>query len=138
MFVQEVILDLHKRKIPGLFIKLDIFKAFDSVNWPYLLHIMQHLGFGQRWRNRISNLWGTTSSTFLLNGQPGKKLSHCMGVRQGDPLSPVLFLLALEPLHRLFKLAQELGGLERLSKGCEAFRVSLYADDAAVFIQPSE
>jgi hypothetical protein len=51
MYVKEAIRDLHKRKIPAIFIKLDISKAFDTVNWPYLLHIMEHLGFGQRWRN---------------------------------------------------------------------------------------
>jgi hypothetical protein len=44
VYVQEVIKDLHKRKIPYLFIKLDISKTFDSVNWPYLLHILSHLG----------------------------------------------------------------------------------------------
>jgi hypothetical protein len=48
MFVQDVIKDRHKRKLPSLFIKLDISKAFDTINLPYLLQIMTHLGFGQR------------------------------------------------------------------------------------------
>jgi hypothetical protein len=51
------------------------------------------------------------------------------GVRQGDPLFPMLFLLAMEPLHRLFQKAQQLGLLENLNKACDTFRVSLYADD---------
>jgi hypothetical protein len=50
VYVQQVIKDLHKRKIPALFIKLDISKVFDIVSWPYLLDIMQFWGFGQRWR----------------------------------------------------------------------------------------
>jgi hypothetical protein len=50
----------------------------------------------------------------------------------------MLFILAMEPLHLLFKKAQELGLLEVVSKGCEAFRVSLYDDDVAIFIKPSE
>jgi hypothetical protein len=90
LFVQEVIKDLLKRKIPALFIKLDISKAFDSVSWPYLLQVMSHLGFGHRWRNWISTLWCTTSSCFLLNGQPRKRILHCRGVRQGDPISYVI------------------------------------------------
>jgi hypothetical protein len=45
VFVQQVIKDLYKKKIAALFIKLDISNAFDTVNWPYLLSIMQHLGF---------------------------------------------------------------------------------------------
>lgn len=48
MYVQDVIKDLHRRKIPSLFVKLNISKAFDTVSWPYLLHIMSHLGFGHR------------------------------------------------------------------------------------------
>jgi hypothetical protein len=82
--------------------------------------------------------WRTISSSFLLNGQPGKRIYHCRGVWHGDPLSPMLFLLAMEPMHRLFKKAQEMGLLSNLTKGCDSFRVSLYADDAAVFIKPTQ
>jgi retron-type reverse transcriptase len=137
MFVQQVIKDLHKRKILALFIKLDISKAFDIVNWPYLLNIMEHLGFGLRWRNWISSLWNTTSSTFLVNGEPGKRILHCRGVRQGDPLSPLLFILAMEPLHRLIRRAHQMRLLTRLSEGIDEYRISMYADDAALFIAPS-
>jgi hypothetical protein len=93
MYMQQVIKELHKRKIPALFIKLDISRAFDSVNWPYLLDIMSFIGFGQLWRNWISSLWCTASSNYLLNGEPGRKILHCRGVRQGDPLSPMFFSL---------------------------------------------
>lgn len=97
---------------------------------------MEYLGFGDRWRNWIANLWGTTSSCFLLNGQPGKRIIHARGVRQGDSLSPLLFLLAMEPLHRLFQLAQHVGMVKKLHSCCDNFRTSLYADDATVFIHP--
>jgi hypothetical protein len=50
----------------------------------------------------------------------------------------MLFLLAMEPLHRLFIKAQDLGLLSSLSKGCDSFRASLYADDVAVFIKPTQ
>jgi hypothetical protein len=138
VYVQQVIKDLHKKKVPALFIKLDICKAFDSANWPYLISIMTHLGFGQRWRNWISALWCTTSSTYLLNGEPRKKVLHCRGIKQGDPLSPMLFLLAMELLHLLFLKAQQVGLITTLISGCNSFRVSLYADDAALFIKPSK
>jgi hypothetical protein len=62
---------------------------------------------------------------------------HCRCVRQGHPLSPMLFLLAMELLHRLFKKAHEAGLLGKINLDCEAFRVSLYADDAVVFIKPT-
>jgi hypothetical protein len=138
LYVQQVIKDLHKRKIPSLFIKLDISKEFDTVNWSYLLDIMSFLGFGWRWREWISALWTTSSSAFLLNGEPDNRIRHRRGVRQGDPLAPMLFLLAMEPLHKLFRYAQNLGALGYLHHNCASFRMSLYADDAAVFINPSQ
>jgi hypothetical protein len=112
-------------------------KTFDSINWPYLLEVMKFLGFGPRWCNWISSLWLTASSSYLLNGESGRKILHCRGVRQGDPLSPMLFLLAMEPLHKLCQKAEQFGLLSRVSKGCENFRASFYADDATVFIKPS-
>lgn len=137
VYVQETIKKLHKEKTSALFIKLDISKAFDTVNWPYLIDIMTFLGFGQRWRDWIAMLWCTASSAFLVNGEPGRRILHCKGVRQGDPLSPMIFLLAMEPLHRLFRKAQEQNLLQKINSSCDSFRVSLYADDAAVFIRPS-
>jgi hypothetical protein len=110
-----VIKDLHSKKVLALFIKLDIFKAFDLVNWSYLLDIMSYLGFELRWRNWITALWVTSSSSaFLLNGQPGLKIRHKRGVRQGDPLFPLLFFLTMEPLHLLFCKAQTMGAIEFL------------------------
>jgi hypothetical protein len=46
MYVQQVIRELHKKKIPAMFVKMDISKAFDTINWPYLLNILSYLGFG--------------------------------------------------------------------------------------------
>lgn len=137
-YVHQVIRELHRKKISSLFIKLDISKAFDTVNWSYLLEIMTFLGFGQRSRDWISVLWGTTSSCYLLNGEPGQRVIHARGVRQGDLLSHMLFLLAIEPLHKMFQHAQKIGMLKQLHKCCNNFRISLYADDAVVFIQPQE
>jgi hypothetical protein len=64
-----------------------------------------------------------------------KRSSTAEGVRQGDPLFPMLFLLAMEPLHKLVTKAQQSGLLNSLSKNCDTFKMSLYADDVAVFIK---
>jgi hypothetical protein len=57
---------------------------------------------------------------------------------EGVPYPLMLFILVMEPLHILYKKAQEEGLLEKVSNECEAFRVTLYADDAYVFITPSQ
>jgi hypothetical protein len=62
---------------------------------------------------------------------------HYKGVRQEDLLSPMLFLLAMKTLHMLFKIAQEDGLLSKLNHDYDVFRVSLYTDDATLFISPS-
>jgi hypothetical protein len=97
---------------------------------------MSHLEFGQRWRNCVSSLWSTASSLILVNGEPGNRVLHYRGVRQGHPLSPMLFLLAMEPLHLLFRKAQEAHLISSLSPHCDTLRVALYADDAALFRKP--
>jgi hypothetical protein len=64
----------------------------------YLLEVMERLGFGSRWRNWISLALGSSSSRILLNGIPGRQIKHKRGLRQGDPISPMLFILVMDPL----------------------------------------
>ena len=116
--------------------KLDIHKAFDTVNWGYLLDVLQALAFGPRWCEWVSILFRTSSSTALLNGQHGPSFSHARGVRQGDPLSPMLFILAMDPLQRLLDQATQHGILTPLPITVVKWRTSMYADDAAIFINP--
>jgi hypothetical protein len=109
-----------------LFLKLDIHKAFDSVRWEYLLELLQHLGFGQRWRDLLSLLWASTSSRILLNGIAGRPIYHRRGLRQGDPLSPMLFILAMDPLQRILDKATQQGLLSPIGADPIRLRTSLY------------
>jgi hypothetical protein len=59
-YIQGAIKHFHQAKTSMLFIKLDIAKAFNSVWWKYLLEVIEQLGFGQRWRDIIALLWGST------------------------------------------------------------------------------
>jgi hypothetical protein len=136
LYTQNIIRALHRNKQPGLFLKLDISKAFDSVRWDYLLEVLEAFGFGSRWRGWISCLLRTSSTSILLNGVQGQRYRHRRGLRQGDPLSPMLFILAMEPLQRLLEVAASEGLLSPIRNRVARLRCSMYADDAAVFVNP--
>jgi hypothetical protein len=72
----------------------------------------------------------------LLNGAPGSDIQHCKGLRQGDPLSLLLFVLAIDPLQELLDIASERKILTKLCGKCTQLRLSLYADDATIFLNP--
>ena len=73
----------------------------------------------------------------MLNGTPLDPIQHGRGLRQGDPLSPLLFILAIGPLHRLLQVAIERGLLSKLNGRVARFRASMYADDAVIFLKPT-
>jgi hypothetical protein len=97
---------------------------------------LQRRGFPTRFRDWIATLFSSATSRFVLNGIAGAPILHGKGLQQGDPLSPLLFVLAIDPISQILEEATRLGLLNKL-RGCGAFlRTSLYADDAAVFVAP--
>uniref|UniRef100_A0A8R7TKT7 Reverse transcriptase domain-containing protein n=1 Tax=Triticum urartu TaxID=4572 RepID=A0A8R7TKT7_TRIUA len=119
-----------------MLLKLDIARAFDSVSWPFLLETLQHLGFGQRWRDWISILLSTASTRVMINGHPGPPIDHACGRRQGDPVSPMLFTIVIDVLNSMLIRAVELGLIQWLTTRHAASSISLYADDVVVFCRP--
>jgi hypothetical protein len=79
--------------------------AFDSVSWPFLLKMLRRVGFNMAWCDWISVLISTASTRVLLNGDCGSRICHARGLHQGDPLSPMLFLLVMEALNTLIRKA---------------------------------
>lgn len=84
----------------------------------------------------IATLLASSSSKILLNGKPGEKIKHVRGLRQCDRLSPMLFIFAIDPLHRLMELAANTSLLKLVLPRAASLRCSLYADDAAIFANP--
>jgi len=93
ILVQQMVKSLHKKKEAHILLNLDISKAFDSVSWSFLLEVICKVGFGQRWRYLICLLLSTSSTQVLVNGEPRDTIFHHHGLRHGDPLSPMLFIL---------------------------------------------
>lgn len=136
LYVRNLARAYHRTRTSALLFKLDISKAFDTVSWEYLFELLEARGFSARWRNWIALILASSSSMVLLNGILGPKLHHQRGLRQGDPLSPYLFILAIDTLQRLFEIATEQGDLSQLRGRNAKLRLSLYADDAALFVNP--
>ena len=113
LIVQEILHSFKKRKVKGGFVavKLDLQKAYDRVNWSFLVKVLQQFGFCPRFIGWISKCISTVSFSILVNGSITKHFRPSRGLRQGDPLSPYLFILGQEVLSRLIDREFILGSI---------------------------
>jgi len=95
-----------KRKETGIILKLDFEKAYDKVNWNLLFECMEKRGFNQKWCNWIEQVVTGGTVSVKVNNSIGPYIKSYKGVRQGDPLSPILFNLIADYLTRMVSKAQ--------------------------------
>lgn len=79
MLVQCTVRRLHAFKEPAVMLKLDISKAFDSVQWPFMVEVLTHMGFSTKWTEWICGLLATSSTRIMINGSPGRPILNCQG-----------------------------------------------------------
>lgn len=118
-----------------MFLKTDMEKAFDRMEWNFILEIMRKLGFPPIWINWIRICIFSPSFSILINGSPFGLFSPARGLRQGNPLSPFLFILGSEVFSRLLVHTESqdfLKGL-KIAKICPIVSHLLFADDLLVF-----
>ncbi|RVW84277.1 LINE-1 reverse transcriptase-like [Vitis vinifera] len=106
LIANEVIDSWQKRKEKGLICKLDIEKAYDSINWKFLLKVLQKMGFGAKWLGWMWSCLSSAKFSILVNGVPTGFFPSTKGLRQGDPLSD-LFVMEMEVLDVLIRRAVE-------------------------------
>jgi len=128
---------------PSILCKLDIEKAYDHVSWSFLLEILEKTRFPSKWRKWISFCISTVRFSILINGEPAGLFSRSRCLRQGDPLSPLLFILVMEALSKLvFNAVEEgfLDGVQISNSRSEGVLILylLFADDTIIFCKPNK
>lgn len=118
-------------------LKLDISKAYDRVRWDYLQNRMRHMGFSERWIKWVMLCVKTVSYSISFQGSPIGPIIPGRGLRQGDPLSPYLFLLCVEGLSLALKSEAANGRISGCRVSHLALAVShlLFADDSFLFFK---
>ncbi|KAI8563745.1 hypothetical protein RHMOL_Rhmol03G0132800 [Rhododendron molle] len=116
-------------------IKLDLSKAYDRVQWDFVAEVMQAMGFDERWIHWVLQIVTTVSYSVTANGKERFSFLPQRGLRQGDPLSPYLFLLVIDVLSATIRS----GARNNLffgiimKRGCPLLSHLLFADDALLF-----
>ncbi|KAA3472533.1 reverse transcriptase [Gossypium australe] len=116
-------------------VKLDMSKAYDRVEWGFLKKVMSQMGFAEKWVSLVMKCISTVSNSVNINGSRGRIFHPSRGLRQGDPLSPYLFLIYSEGLSSLIRQAVGEGFLRGVKVSRRGPEIShlLFADDCLLF-----
>ncbi|XP_030970994.1 uncharacterized protein LOC115991444 [Quercus lobata] len=137
--VEAALKDMKPLSAPGpdgfMALKLDMSKAYDRVEWGFLEGVLKKMGFHEKWVALMMECISTVSYSILINGEPSETIHPNRGIRQGDPLSPYLFLLCTEGLHGLISHAASEGHIRGISICRSGPRLThlFFADDSLLF-----
>ncbi|KAJ0918837.1 putative RNA-directed DNA polymerase [Helianthus annuus] len=135
LIVNEIVGWAKKKKKKLFVFKADIEKAYDTVNWKFIISVLTHMGFPSKWRNWVMGILFSGRGSVIVNGAPTGEFQYKRGLRQGDPLSPFLFIVAMEALHVMMTKATSSGHFLGVKLPEENMVVThmLFADDS-IFI----
>ncbi|XP_027156573.1 uncharacterized protein LOC113757588 [Coffea eugenioides] len=136
LLAQELVSDITRSNRGGnVVIKLDMMKAYDRVSWPFLLQVLRRFGFSETWIDMIWRLVSNVWFSVLVNGAPQGFFKSSRGLRQGDPISPALFVLGAEVLSRTLNTvaSQRQFVPFKVPPRCPVITHLAYADDVIIF-----
>ncbi|XP_075103615.1 uncharacterized protein LOC142178185 [Nicotiana tabacum] len=136
LLTQKIVTDIRMKGKPvNIVIKLDMAKAYDRVFWKYLLHVLGRMGFAEHFINMLWNLISNNWYSVLVNGQSPGFFKSTRGVKQGDPLSPALFVLSVEVLSRCVNKLFDNTTFKGfgMPKWTDPLNHLAYADDTIIF-----
>lgn len=121
-------------------VKLDMSKVYDRIEWSFLRLVMLRLGFDRRVVELIMRCVTSVTYSVVLNGSDFGSIIPERGIRQGDPLSPYLFLFCAEALSALFKREESRGKILGLSvcNGAPTISHLMFADDTLIFCKANK
>jgi hypothetical protein len=137
VILHETIHELHRKKMDGVLFKIDFEKAYDKVKWPFLQQVMRMKGFHPTWCSWIQRFIEKGSVGIRVNDDIGHYFQTRKGLRQGDPLSPILFNIVADMLAILIARAKEDGQVAGLIPHLVEGGISIlqYADDTILFME---
>nr|GEX06243.1 RNA-directed DNA polymerase, eukaryota, reverse transcriptase zinc-binding domain protein [Tanacetum cinerariifolium] len=107
--LNEIVHWCKNKKKQSMIFKVDFEKVYDSVIWDFIDDILRRFSFGENWCKWIQSCLYSSRGSVLVNGSPTKEFQFHKGLKQGDPLSPFLFILVMESLHVTFQRGVDAG-----------------------------
>ena len=133
--VYHILFETKQQDIPGLLVSVDFQQAFDTVSWKFIDKTLDYFNFGPSIKKWIKLLQKGAQSCILQNGHISDSFTLQRGCRQGDPISPYIFILCVEILGKMIRNDKNMQGIKINNK---EFKLSQYADDTQIFLDGSE
>ena len=133
--IYDVLFESKKQNLPGLLLSIDFEKAFDTVSWKFIMKVLDYFNFGNSIKSWVGLFQKGSETCILQNGFMSNFFSLRRGCRQGDPISPYLFILCAEILGKMVRKNKEIKGISINGK---EYKLSQYADDTQLILDGTE